>query len=341
LKLEGFDMNSLVNILRGLWEKVGIEQQIVGESASFLREIEKIPVIAKSNSTVLISGETGTGKELCARAIHNLSERYGFPFVPVNCGAIPVDLVENELFGHRKGAYTGAHESQNGLISEADGGTIFLDEVDCLPLSAQVKLLRFLNDRDYRQLGSTEVIQSDVRVIASSNIRLDLAVNENRFRQDLYYRLNVIPLSLPPLRERREDIPVLARHFLKKRAIEAGRDLDDFSIGAMRKLMLYDWPGNVRELENTIEHALAVTRDDVIGEEIILPAKGLPAESLIPYKKAVEDFKRGYVVRLLEFTKGNVSKAAELAEKYRADFHNLVQKYNLKPEDFKNIDKEK
>ena len=326
-------MNSLVNILRGLWEEVGIEQQLVGESAAFHREIEKIPVIAKSNSTVLITGETGTGKELCARAIHHLSERSGFPFVPVNCGAIPVDLVENELFGHRKGAYTGAHESRDGLISEADGGTIFLDEVDSLPLSAQVKLLRFLNDKDYRQLGSTEMIRSDVRVIAASNIRLDLAVNENRFRQDLYYRLNVIPLSLPPLRERRDDIPLLARHFLKKRAIEAGRELDDFSVGAMRKLMLYGWPGNVRELENVIERAVVFAKGTSIDSADLALAESHEddgMESLRDAKaKVVEQFERDYIRSLLLCHDGNISRASKTAGKNRRAFWELIRKYGI------------
>jgi len=332
-------MNSLGNILRGLWEKVGIEHQIVGESASFLREIEKIPVIAKSNSTVLISGETGTGKELCARAIHHLSERSGFPFVPVNCGAIPVDLVENELFGHRKGAYTGAHESKDGLISEANGGTIFLDEIDCLPLSAQVKLLRFLNDKDYRQLGSTEMIRSDVRVIAASNIRLDLAVNENRSRQDLYYRLNVIPLSLPPLRERREDIPLLARHFLKKRAIEAGRDLDDFSTGAMRKLMLYDWPGNVRELENVIERAVVFAKGTSIDSADLVLAESHEDDGMESFQnakaKVVEQFERVYIRSLLLCHEGNISRASKTAGKNRRAFWELIRKYGIDVQDFR------
>jgi transcriptional regulator with PAS, ATPase and Fis domain len=339
MKLEGLDMNSLGNILRGLWEKVGIEHQIVGESASFLREIEKIPVIAKSNSTVLISGETGTGKELCARAIHHLSERSGFPFVPVNCGAIPVDLVENELFGHRKGAYTGAHESKDGLISEANGGTIFLDEIDCLPLSAQVKLLRFLNDKDYRQLGSTEVIRSDVRVIAASNIRLDLAVNENRFRRDLYYRLNVIPLSLPPLRERREDIPLLARHFLKKRAIEAGRDLNDFSIGAMRKLMLYDWPGNVRELENVIERAVVFAKGTSIDSADLVLAESHEDDGMESFQnakaKVVEQFERVYIRSLLLCHEGNISRASKTAGKNRRAFWELIRKYGIDAQGFR------
>jgi len=322
-----------VNILRGFWETVGIEKQIVGKSAALLRELEKIPLIAKSISTVLISGETGTGKELCSRAIHYLSARAGFPFIPVNCGAIPVDLVENELFGHRKGAYTGAHESQNGLICEANGGTIFLDEIDSLPLSAQVKLLRFLIEKEYRQLGSTEVIRSDVRVIAASNIRLDLAVNENRFRQDLYYRLNVIPLSLPPLRERREDIPLLARHFLKKQAIEAGRDLDDFSIGAMRKLMLYDWPGNVRELQNIIERAVVFAKGTSIDSADIVLAESHQYDDMESFRdakaKVVKQFEREYIRSLLLCHEGNISRASKTAGKNRRAFWELIRKYGI------------
>ncbi len=258
---------------------------------------------------------------------------------PVNCGAIPVDLVENELFGHRKGAYTGAHESRNGLISEANGGTIFLDEIDCLPLSAQVKLLRFLNDKDYRQLGSTEVIRSDVRVIAASNIRLDLAVNENRFRRDLYYRLNVIPLSLPPLRERREDIPLLARHFLEKRTIEAGRDLDDFSIGAMRKLMLYDWPGNVRELENVIERAVVFAKGTSIDSADIVLAESHEEDGTESFQnakaKVVERFERGYIRSLLLCHEGNISRASKTAGKNRRVFWELIRKYGIDVQGFK------
>src|SRR5215213_768458 len=196
-----------------LTEKLGL-QQLIGSSSAFLSETNKIPVVAKSDISVLITGETGTGKEMVGRAIHYLSPRTGKPFVPVNCGAIPVELLENELFGHERGAFTGADGSRAGLIQEAENGTLFLDEVDCLPLLAQVKLLRFLQDREYRPLGSTKVIKGDVRIIAASNANLEEAVAAGALRRDLYYRLNVVPIFLPPLRERSKDILILTHHFL-------------------------------------------------------------------------------------------------------------------------------
>jgi two-component system response regulator GlrR len=210
-----------------------------------------------------------------------------------------------------------------------------------MSLSIQAKLLRVLQERKFYPLGSGRPVEVDVRVIVVTNKDLEAAVKNGSFREDLFYRIHVVPIDLPPLREREEDIPLLAEHFLKEISQRMKKDIKGISAMAMQKLMLYDWPGNVRELENTIEHAVAITQHDVISEEIILPAKNLPVEPLNPFKEAVEDFKRGYVVRLLEFTKGNVSKAAELAGKYRADFHNLVKKHNLKPEDFKNHDEEK
>jgi two-component system response regulator GlrR len=209
-----------------LKEKVGLGQ-LVGESPSFLVETAKIPMIAKSDATVLIAGETGTGKELFARAIHYLSPRGGNPFIPASCGAIPLELVENELFGHVQGAFTGASSSQPGLIQEAHRGTLFLDEIDCLPLLAQTKLLRFLQEKEYKQLGSAKVHHADIRVIAATNIELIKAVKDRKFRQDLYYRLNIIPLTLPPLRERQKDIPLLAHHFLKKYAAELERPAEE------------------------------------------------------------------------------------------------------------------
>ena len=246
------------SVSQSIKQKFGLKQMI-GESPSFLSEIKKIPVLAKSDAIVFITGETGTGKELCARAIHYLSPRSRSPFMPINCGAIPVDLVENELFGHEKGAFTGASETRTGLIAEAEGGTIFLDEIDCLPLAAQVKLLRFLQEKEYRPLGSKKMKKADVRLLAAMNIDPQEAVAAGRLRQDLYYRLNVIPLVIPPLRERREDIPLLARHFLLKYAVQFNKPMADFSAEAMQLLQLYDWPGNVRELEHHVERAVVLS----------------------------------------------------------------------------------
>src|SRR2546425_2518194 len=235
--------------------KIGMKL-LVGQTPIFLAETKKIPLLASCDGRVLILGETGTGKELFARAIHYLSPRMKKPFTAVSCGAIPVELLENELFGHNRGAFTGATTSELGLVREAEGGTLFLDEVDCLPLLAQTKLLRFLQEGEYRPLGSLKTLHADVRVIAASNINLGQAVKDGKLRQDLYYRLNIVQLNLPPLRDRREDIPLLAGHFLTKYAHEFSRDVTALSEAAIRKLVLYEWPGNIRELENTIERAV-------------------------------------------------------------------------------------
>jgi len=254
-----------------LKEKLGL-RQLVGENPVFLAEVRKIPLVAQYKANILISGETGTGKEVCARAIHYLSPRAQKPFVPVNCGAIPVELVENELFGHERGAFTDASAVQHGLIREAEGGTLFLDEIDCLPLLAQVKLLRFLQERQYRSLGSTKTQQADVRVIAATNIDLEEAVRTGKLRRDLYYRLNTIPLMLPPLRQRREDIPLLARYFLVKYAAEFNTPVAEFSADAIQKLVLYEWPGNVRELEHIVERTVILAERAVVhATDIILP----------------------------------------------------------------------
>ncbi|HKN81891.1 MAG TPA: sigma-54 dependent transcriptional regulator, partial [Pyrinomonadaceae bacterium] len=213
---------------QALTEKLGL-QQLIGASSAFVAETSKIPVVARSEISVLISGETGTGKEMVGRAIHYLSPRAGKPFIPVNCGAIPVELLENELFGHERGAFTGAQASRDGLIKEAEQGTLFLDEVDCLPLLAQVKLLRFLQEKEYRPLGSTKVVKGDVRIIAASNANLEQAVAAGTLRRDLYYRLNVVPIVLPPLRDRSADILLLARHFLAVYAARLNSPATDFS----------------------------------------------------------------------------------------------------------------
>lgn len=227
-------------------------RSIIGQNPGFLKEVEKLQIIARYDVNVLIIGETGTGKELFAKAIHCLSPRNGKDFIPVSCGAIPVDLLENELFGHERGAFTSASNTQIGLINQADGGTLFLDEVDCLPLSAQVKFLRFLQEKEYRPLGSVKMQPANVRVIAASNIDLEAAVKAGRLRQDLFYRLNVLVIKLPALRKRREDILLLARHFLDKYVKQFNKPAMCFSPGALLKLWFHDWPGNVRELEHVV-----------------------------------------------------------------------------------------
>ena len=319
-------------------EKSGLPQ-LLGESPAFLAEIRKIPLLAQCDVNVLISGETGTGKELCARAIHYLSPRAGRPFIAVNCGAIPVELVENELFGHERGAFTDASTAQGGLIHEAEGGTLFLDEIACLPLLAQVKLLRFLQDKEYRRLGSTKTQQGDVRVVAAMNIDLEEAVREGKLRQDLYYRLNIIPLVLPPLRERREDIPLLARYFLAKYAAKLNKYVTDCSPDVMQLLVLYEWPGNVRELEHTIERAVVLSEQAVIHKaDIILPRVAAAAhqDSFQEAKaKVIAQFERTYIQGLLLAHQGNITKAARAAQKNRRAFWQLMRKHLLDAHSFK------
>ncbi|KAA0242848.1 MAG: sigma-54-dependent Fis family transcriptional regulator [Candidatus Brocadia sp. AMX2] len=231
--------------------------------------IEKIPSLAWSDATVMIYGETGTGKELIARAIHYNSHRHGKPFIPVNCGALPDHLIENELFGHAKGAFTDASTAEKGLIAEAEGGALFLDEVDTLSSSAQIKLLRFLQDKEYRHLGSSKSRGADVRVIAATNSNLWYLVETKRFREDLYYRLNVLSVTLPPLRERVSDIPLLAAHFLTRYAKQNRRGLLHLSGDAMQKLIHYPWSGNVRELEGVIQRAAVLCASSVLEPEDI------------------------------------------------------------------------
>ncbi|UCD83518.1 MAG: sigma-54-dependent Fis family transcriptional regulator [Deltaproteobacteria bacterium] len=325
-------------LTRTLKEKLGL-RQLVGESPAFLAETKKIPIMAKCDANILLSGETGTGKELCARAIHYLSPRASKPFLPVNCGAIPAELIENELFGHVRGAFTGASVSQTGLIHEALGGTLFLDEIDCLSLSAQAKLLRFLQEKEYRQLGSTKMCQADVRVIVATNLDLEEAVREGKFRQDLYYRLNIVPLMLPPLRERREDIPLLAHHFLEKHAFEFNKQVTGFASDAMRMLVLYKWPGNVRELEYVVERAVLFSEQAVIGgTDIFLPHPKATTgqESLKEAKaKVIAQFERTYIQELLLAYQGNITKAAQAAQKNRRAFWQLIRKHRIDVQSFK------
>jgi two-component system response regulator GlrR len=338
--LENQRLVSEVKRLEGLLNDRHKFKNIVARSERMQEVLDLVSRVARTDSSIYISGESGTGKEVIARSIHLASERKDKPFVAINCAAIPETLMESQLFGHERGAFTDAKRSYEGMFAQADKGTIFLDEIGDMSLSIQAKLLRVLQEKQFYPIGSGKPVEVDVRVIVATNKDLEAEVKNGAFREDLYYRIHVVPVEIPPLRERKEDIPLLAEHFLKEISKRMKKDIKGISPMAMQKLMLHDWPGNVRELENTIEHAIAISRHNIISEDYILPSKDLSSEPLMPFKDAVEDFKRGYVVRLLEFTKGNVSKAAELAGKYRADFHNLVKKYNLKPEDFKKPDKE-
>lgn len=320
-------------VAENLKEKLGLKS-FIGESPALMAAIERIPALAACDANVLITGETGTGKELCARAIHYLSARSHKPFVPVNCGAIPLELVENELFGHEAGAFTSATSSSLGLLRAADGGTVLLDEIDALPGSAQVKLLRFIQERQVQPLGSSRVYAANLRVISSCNTSLEEAVRTRQFRQDLYYRLNVVPIQMPPLRQRLEDVPLLARHFLRKYALEFKKGAVELSTAAVQKLMCYDWPGNIRELENIIERALVISPGPIITEgDILLPNSPATGElrSLRTMKaKVVADFERGYIQQLLVANDWNISRAADAAHKHRRAFWQLMRKYEIR-----------
>jgi two-component system response regulator GlrR len=321
-----------------LKKKLGLKQ-LIGVSLPFLDEINKIPTVAKCDANVLIAGETGTGKDMCARAIHYLSPRAGRPFIPFNCGAVPTELMENELFGHVQGAFTGAATTQAGLISAANGGTLFLDDIDCLPATSQAKLLRFLQEKEYRQLGSAKMFQADVRVIAATNADLEAAVSEGKLRQDLYYRLNVIPLKMPALRDRREDIPLLARHFLSKYANDFNKHVNDFDSDAMKILMLYNWPGNVRELEHVVERALIFSENNIIREADIILPKPKTSACMASFKEAkanvVHQFEKNYIEGRLHVCKGNITRAAQSAQKNRRAFWQLIRKHQIDVQTFK------
>lgn len=322
-----------------LREEFGLKE-IIGKSRKFVLEVEKLPRIAKFDVTALVLGESGTGKDLVARAIHYLSPRAHHSFAPVNCGAIPVDLVENELFGHERGAYTGASASHRGLIAEADGGTLFLDEVDALPLQAQTKLLRFIQEKEYRPLGGKKTLRADVRIIAATNTDIEKVVGEGRFRADLYYRLNVISIQLPALRDRKEDIPLLAEFFLQKYSFELNQIVAGFSPPAARKLLNYRWPGNIRELENVIERAVILATQSIIQPvDLTLPeGRGDDGEeeSFREAKaRAIARFERDFLVQGLIASRGNISRAARASGKNRRAYWELIRKHQIDASEFR------
>lgn len=325
---------AFVSGIRGtVREKLGMQNLgLLGESASFVDEIRKLPLIARCDVTVMVSGETGTGKELIARAVHYLSPRHDRPFVPIDCGAIPPELAESEIFGHERGAFTGAVRRNPGLISAADHGSLFLDEVDGLGLSVQAKLLRFLQQMEYRSLGSSEIKRADVRVISATNCDLQQQVRNGEFREDLYYRLNVVQLHVPSLRQRSEDVILLARHFAAKYSRRFNRPARDFSGDALQSLLLHQWPGNVRELENIVEAAVALCDSPLIRASDLLFA-GQQSSPPVSFREAkaqtINEFEREYVVRLLCACGGNVSAAARAAGKNRRAFWELIRKHGV------------
>jgi two-component system response regulator GlrR len=322
--------------LKGLLKEKYDFPNIIAQSEGMQRVLEVVSRVAKTDSTVFINGESGTGKELIAKVIHVASTRKDKAFVAINLAAIPETLLESELFGHEKGAFTGAVRSAKGFFSQAHEGTIFLDEIGDMPFSTQGKLLRVLQERQFYPIGKEKPIDVDVRLIVATNKNLEDQVKKGLFREDLFYRIHVIPIFLPPLRERKEDIPLLIEHFLKKFRLQMKKEVKRLTPQAMQKLMLYDWPGNVRELENTIEYAVAMTQEDVINEDFILQGKGVTSlEPLRTLKEARDAFEKTYLIMLLQACKGNVSQAARLAGKYRPDFYDLLKKHNLNLENFK------
>ena len=306
---------------------------IVSRSASMEEVLNQARRLAKTESSVLISGASGTGKELLARAIHRASERDG-EFVAVNCAAIPEALLESELFGHAKGAFTGALRERQGLFEHANGGTLFLDEIGDMPLSLQAKLLRVLQERRVRPVGSNSALPIDTRVISATNHDLDAAMRNGDFREDLYYRLNVLELQMPPLAERREDIPALVAHKLESLASDAGAS-KRFSPGAMELLISADWPGNVRQLFNLVEKTAALSASPVISVRQVKRALGDQSAAMRPFAEAREEFTRSYLIELMRLSQGNVSKAARMAKRNRTDFYRLLSKHRLDAADFK------
>jgi len=309
-------------------------ESMVGESEIFAEILRKIPLLATVDATVLITGETGTGKELVARALHYSGHRRSGPFVPCNCGALPDHLLENELFGHVPGAYTDARTEQKGLLAIADGGTLFLDEIEGLSPNAQVKLLRLLQDREYRPLGSAQTHHADIRIMAATNVKLSELLKQKLFREDLFHRLNVLQLNLPPLRERSGDVTGLALTFLKRFRTQVNRPTLKFSEEAFTALLSHSWPGNVRELESVVQRAVVLAKSNHIElEDLELPlAEGrlLLATSFGTAKRqAINGFELDYVKRLMEEAEGNVSRAAQNAGKDRRSFQRLLRKYNI------------
>jgi DNA-binding NtrC family response regulator len=313
-------------------------QGFIGKSVALLSEMAKVHQIARCDATALILGETGTGKELCARAIHNLSSRSAKPFVPVNCGAIPCELVENELFGHEAGAFTSAASASMGLVQEAEGGTLFLDEVDSIPSLAQVKLLRFLQDREFRRVGSRKTCIANVRVVAAANCQFDKLIDQGKFRSDLFYRLSTLTLTLPPLRERMGDISLLVHHFLRKFASEFRRPVVHLSPEVIQRLVAHNWPGNVRELEHTIKRVALLAEGPIVELKAFEFLWNLPASNKKSFqelkRESIRRFEERYVTELLNSFDGNISKAARSCNKNRRAFFQLMRKYHIRPRSF-------
>jgi two-component system response regulator GlrR len=311
------------------------QNQIISRSSRMAEALAEARMVAQSDASVLLRGESGTGKELLAQAIHQAGARASKPFIAVNCGAIPEALLESELFGHVKGAFTDAVANHKGLFQAADGGTLLLDEIGDMPPALQVKLLRVLQERVVRPLGSSQSIPVDVRIISATHRDLDAAMAEGQFRADLYYRLNVVTLTLPPLSERREDIPLLANHFLLKLAAKYDKRLSGFAPEALKALTTAAWPGNVRQLYNVVEQVCALSTTPLVPLALVQRALRSPSVQVLTFAEAKQHFERDYLVGLLKLTDGNVADAARLADRNRTEFYRLMQKHGLTPGHFK------
>ncbi|MBU1231620.1 MAG: sigma-54 dependent transcriptional regulator [Proteobacteria bacterium] len=349
---KGLERSQLLNENKKLRSRMCSGEPItdfVGQSSSMQQLYKTIQTSANSEYTLLIRGASGTGKELCAQAVHALSKRSRKPFIMVNCPAIPEHLLESELFGYRKGAFTGADKDHAGLFFEADGGTICLDEIGDIPVSVQTKLLRVLQEQEIKQLGADTSSKIDVRIIASTNADLESKINEGKFREDLFYRLEVLTLRMPSLFEIREDIPLLANHFLKKARIELNSSEKEFSKAALEKLLKHNWPGNIRELQNVIRRAVLFCPGSVIDAQHLMiessfstpdPDLRQGAEmNIIPYKEAkdncLDSFTRQYVSTLLNKSNGNVSQAARLSHLTRAALQKIMRRYTIDGNQFR------
>ena len=308
---------------------------IVSASAAMDDVLSRARLVAQSDASVFIFGASGTGKELIARAIHRASARAGGPFVAVNCAAIPEALMESELFGHRKGAFTGAIYDHKGLLQSADGGTLFLDEIGDMPLPLQAKLLRVLQERQVRPVGSTQNIDLDLRVISATHRSLEQRIAEGQFREDLHYRLNVVAMNIPALAERREDIVPLAVHFLRQVAARYRKDVSSFAPEALEQLVAAPWPGNVRQLQNVVEQTVALCTNGMIPAPLVQSALNDQSGTLTSLDEAKRAFECDYLVRILKITQGNVAQAARLAQRNRTEFYKLLERHGLEPGMFK------
>lgn len=348
--MEKFSLVQKVRRLERRTSEKSVYEGMIGKSKKIQEVFDTIDSIAESTSTILILGESGTGKEMVAHAIHRKSKRANKAFVVINCSAIPETLLESELFGYKRGSFTGANQDKSGLLEEADGGTVFLDEIGEIPTSVQVKLLRVLQEGEIRPVGGTVNKHVDVRVIAATNKDLFKEVHEGKFREDLYYRLNVITILLPPLKDRVEDVPVLAYHFLKKYSDKIGKKVEKISVDALQAIQNYRWVGNVRELENVIERAVVFANSDtiqasdlppkVLGETYYL-AEDVSDACLSQYgyqeakDKAMYSFNQSYLANLLKQMKGNLSNAADKAGMDRSNFKKIIKKYGIDINEFK------